>query len=487
MNVFDKIYRNFKAEFTARLVSIISGALLIVLIARLLDPHDYGVLYLSLSILGVGHVISRFGIPKSTARYISEYKEQDPSLIPSILKYGLILNLIVILATSILFIIIHDNIGNYFEADNIDQMMLIGVLFIVFGSLSTFVRVVLQGHELINKSASLLIVDRVLRVILVVGLILLGFGAIGALAGYILASFFVTCIGLYYVYVSWFQKVNIQPLTNNLRRRIIIYAIPITATSAGDLLDDKVDTILVGLLIGPVGVAYYTLGKQISRFVETPASALGFTVAPSYGSLKASNDLDKAQRLFENAAETLILIYIPASVGLILLAEPTILIIFGNDYRGAVPVLQILAIYTALQSMGHIIDNGLDFLGQAKYRALAKGLTGLLNAILNIMVIPIYGVAGAALVTVITTTIYRLFNGYVLYKEFNFRLISLMRWTLYTLLISFLMGGVVFFFRPLINGPTSLILTVLIGLLIWLFMSIISGMINIKYMIAKLT
>ncbi len=66
------------------------------------------------------------------------------------------------------------------------------------------------------------------------------------------------------------------------------------------------------------------------------------------------------------------MLYIPAAAGLILVSEPLIYIVFGEEYAGAVPVLQILGIYAVLQSVKVLTDNGLDFLGRARERAIAK-------------------------------------------------------------------------------------------------------------------
>lgn len=487
MALASRLGDRFRAEFAGRVIGVVAGAILIVVLARLLEPDGYGLLFLAISILGVVQLFSKLGVAKSAARYISEYKETDPGQIPHILRFALFLNLATITVTCVVFYLFHVEIAILVGEIDLIPLLLLGILFIAFGTLTLFGRTILQGFEAIQASALLHATDRGTRVIFAVGFVLLGYGAVGALAGYIVATVVTSVGGLGYIYLREYRGQIRGSIEQGLRRRISEYTIPLTATSTANVLDKRVDTILVGFFIGPVGVAYYTLGKQITQFVETPASALGFTISPTYGSLKANDEVDKASRLFETAFVNLLLIYIPVAVGLILVAEPTIQLFFGTEYLGAVPVLQVLAIYAALQSIGHIIDNGLDFLGHAKFRAIAKGVTGVMNVVLNIILIPLIGVVGAAIATVITASLYRLLNGYILYREFDFRLRWMIKKTTGICGIAVVMGTVVYALSSMVSGFSGLLFLMVTGSIIWMVLSILTGLLDYQKIISHLT
>ena len=64
----DRLARGLKMTFVARVVRVLSNAVLMVLLTRfLLSPDEYGILFLALSIIGVARLFSDLGLSKSAA------------------------------------------------------------------------------------------------------------------------------------------------------------------------------------------------------------------------------------------------------------------------------------------------------------------------------------------------------------------------------------------------------------------------------------
>jgi O-antigen/teichoic acid export membrane protein len=235
-----------------------------------------------------------------------------------------------------------------------------------------------------------------------------------------------------------------------------------------------------------VAVGYYTVGKQVVQAIETPMSALGYTLSPTYSSAKAQDDADTAARLYEKACGYGILVYIPAATGVILLAEPGVEYILGKEYLDAVPVLQVLSIYAVLQSVTKLTGEGLDYLGRAQARATIKGITALLNILLNILLIPLIGVVGAAIASVISFALYTFFNVYIMYVEVGFHRGRLLKRSSYAVFISIVMGVPVFILNSYVTGLLSLLAVVFVGFLIWFIMLRLFNLINFKQVISSM-
>lgn len=486
MSLVSTLGNRFKAAFSAQVVSVISGSILIVALARLLDPDGYGLLFLAISVFGVVKLFSKLGIAKSTAKYIAEYKETDPTQLRHVLWFGFILNLLAIVAVFVVLLFTHEHIAQLIGEPDLVPFLLLGVFFIAFGTILKFVRLALQGFEAIEVTAVLTVIDRGSRLIFVLGFVMLGHGAIGALVGYILAYFLAAVVGLVYLYRRYYMSFTVGTVESGLRRRIAEYAVPLTATNTANVLDKKVDTILVGFFIGPVAVAYYTIGKQVVQFIETPMSALGFTLAPTYEAQKVKGNPDTAARIYEEALSYGLLFYIPAAAGLILVAEPLVKLVFGSGYLGAIPVLQVLAVYAVLQSVTKLTSNGLDYLGRARERAIVKAITAVLNVVLNVILLPWIGVIGAAIATVITYSMYTLANVYIIHTELNLRISALLRHTGSVLVITALMSITVFSLLDYISGLLTLIGVIAVGVLVWAVLSIGIGLLDVKRIVSAL-
>ncbi|MFC7215566.1 flippase [Saliphagus sp. GCM10025334] len=480
MSRSDSIGARFTAEFVGQLIAAIAGGLLTVGLARLLGPDEYGLLFLAIAVFGSLGIFSKLGIAKSGARYIAEYKEQRPEQVPHILRTTAWYNLLAITVVGVGLLVGHRHLARAIGEPSLTPFLLLGALYLALEAISTYVRLTLQGFELIEVSATLHALDRVSRLVFAVAFVLLGFGALGALGGYLLSFALASGIGLVYLYRRQYQPhVTGSSIEEGLRRRIGSYTIPLTATSTANTLDKEIDIVLVGFFLSPLAVSYYVLSKQIVHFVEMPMSALGFTLSPTFGAEKASDNVDRAARLYETSLVYSLLLYVPIGAGLVLVAEPAVILLVGQEYLGAVPVLQVLALFAVLQAVTKLTSNGLDYLGRARSRALVKGSTAVLNVGLNVLLIPTMGVVGAAIATVITYSMYTLANVYIIDQEFSLRMGFLARRLAAICAITGVMALVVFAVTDYITSIPSLILAVSLGVVIWGVLSVATGLLDI--------
>ena len=97
-------------------------------------------------------------------------------------------------------------------------------------------------------------------------------------------------------------------------------------------------------------------------------------------------------------------------VGFSLLAKPIVMVLFGESYMAAVPVLRILIWYLSFSLMGRV--RNIWILAEEKQQILWKiNLSGaIMNIVVNAMVIPLWGAAGAALASLLT----QIFTNFVL-------------------------------------------------------------------------
>jgi O-antigen/teichoic acid export membrane protein len=471
----------FKAELIGHILAAACLGLLSVILARLLTPDSYGLLFFAISFLSVLKIFTKLGISKSAARYIAEFKEKNATQLPHIIRASLVYNIISTIIVIIMLLFTYEYLSEFVGEPDIAPYLLLGTVYLLFGTLTTYARDVLQGFEAITFSSLVNVIDRGSRLLFATGFVILGYGAFGAFGGYILASIIASVSGLLIIYFRFYRiQESAKVVQEDLYRRIAEYAVPLTATNTANVLDHRVDTILVGFFLTPVAVSYYVIGKQAVDLVEVPVSALGFTLSPTLGAKKAGGSIDQAAQIYETALINSLLVYIPAGAGLILVAEPFIEMVFGTEYRGAIPVLQIFGLYVVVEAATTLTSNGLDYLGRARSRAIVKGLTALLNVILNILLIPTIGVVGAAIATVITYSIYTIANIYMVYQELHFQITRVLRKTIVIMMITAIMSVVVLILVEYIQGWVTLFITVFIGVAIWAILSILVGFLDIQ-------
>ena len=475
MSALESIGSRFKAELSGQLVSTLSGAVLMVFLARTLEPDGYGLLYLALSVFAVVVFVSNLGIATSAARYVAEYRATDPGQIRHVVRKSAAYVLVSSTVTAILLVLFHEYVATILDEPGLTSLLAVGAAFVVATSFVTYVRTLLQGLERIHRCSHVVVALSVAKLGFVVAFVLLGFGALGALVGHVLALALAACLGGVYLYRELGSLEVAEQAEDGLGERILRYSVPIVFTRGSDMLDKQVDTILVGFFLTPVAVGYYVVSKQVVTFVQAPAAALGFTVSPTFGNRKAADELVEAARVYESTLVYVLLLYLPAAAGIAIVAEPAIEYTFGPDYLGAVPVLQILACFVVLQAMMQVTSSALDFLGRARTRAYAKGSTAVANVVLNVLLIPEYGVVGAAAATVATYGVYAAVNLYVISTEFPLRVRHLVRQATTILAITALMALLVASLVGYVAGVGQLVVVVLVGGLAWAVLSYFTG------------
>jgi O-antigen/teichoic acid export membrane protein len=484
MSLASRLGNRFKIEFLGQAVVVLSGALLTVALAQLLGADSYGLFSLALSVLWVAQIFSRAGIAKSAARYVAEYRGSDPGQIPHLLKYSFFYLLTVILLVSSVMAAGHRYFASLIGEPDLAPLLLVGVLLIIFATLKRFSRIVLQGFEAIRFGAVIHATDRGLRLIVAITLVSLGYGALGALLGYVIAFAITSAVGIFYIYIKFYRGKERSPVAKGLSKRILRYAFPLTATSTGNVIDRRMDTILIGFYLGPVSVAYYAITKQIVGFIKMPVDALGFTLAPTYKSQQAKGNSKTATRIYEEALSHGLLVYIPAAAGLALIAEPLIRLIFGQQYLGAVPVLRIMVIYALMLSISTLTSDALDYLGHARERAIIRTTSAFANVFLNIILIPRIGVEGAAIATVVTYSAYTLATVYLMLSELTIRATWLFRSVLSILFVTSAMSVVVFVLIGYVESLLTLLLVVSVGVLVWAVLSMSLGLLNVREVVS---
>lgn len=480
MSFVSRVAADFKIILAARIVRMVAQGALVLLLTRVfLSPSEYGLLFFAVSILGVAVIFANLGLGRSAGRYMTSYRESDPGQVPHILRTTLGYNVCTIALVGAALLVFSADIAAYLGEPTLEPLLLLGVVYVAGESLVTFTTMSFQGFNKLRWSAAVSIISNVAQILLIIGLLLAGLDTVGALLGYAISYALAAGVGLVAIYRITKRYTTAEGVEPGLRRRILEYSIPLTATRCANVLDRRIDIVLVGALLNPVAVGYYVLGKQISSFLISPATALGFTVAPTYGEQRANGNDEQAGRMYETTLTYTLLLYLPAAVGIVIVAEPTVRYVFGTDYLGAVPVIQVLSVFVVLQSVTNISNDALDYLGRARERALVKAGTSTANFALNLALIPIFGVVGAATATVATYSAYTLINIYLVYVEFPLRVGQLSRTVATIAGISLIMAVAVIAVRPHVTNVLWLSGAIALGGIVWGALAIASGLLDL--------
>ncbi len=130
------------------------------------------------------------------------------------------------------------------------------------------------------------------------------------------------------------------------------YGIKITLKDLAVYFRKQTSNLIITKLAGPAMVGLFNKGYSMATLPLTTIS--GPVFQPVFRSMSAEQDNpDRIKYLFFRMISLLLLYTLPLYIGLTWLAEPFIIVVYGEHWREAVPVLQILAPLGLLYCVGH--------------------------------------------------------------------------------------------------------------------------------------
>jgi O-antigen/teichoic acid export membrane protein len=479
MDFVRDVVRGFKAEVGARIIYFATTGVVLVFLARQLTPDGYGLVFLALSVLAVGQLLADLGIPRSAARYIAEYEELDPDQVGFIVTFSFSVILLSATTVMIIVVVLHREIAALFDEPALGTPLLVGAALILCRALYRYFRRVLQGFKHIGSSASVYSMEGVGRLVSVVGFVLLGFGTAGAIGGYAFGFGSAALLGavLFYrrIYPTLDVTLNGDP---ELQSRILRYAMPLLGIKSARVVDNSFDTMLVGFFLAPAAVGFYSLSRQAVHLLQAPASALGFTAGPWFGDQKAAGNVDDIADIYRSSLVYTLLFYLPVAAGLALLARPALLLVFGESYLPATNVLQILSGLAVLQAVEELSENAIDYLGRARERSATKAITVVASFLAMVVLIPVFGIEGAAIAKVATHGVYVGTLLFIMRLEVGLDLREVGRNAAQIIVVTALMSVSVLQAAKYISGLVTFAAVVLLGGTIWAVLAVALGFVD---------
>jgi O-antigen/teichoic acid export membrane protein len=164
------------------------------------------------------------------------------------------------------------------------------------------------------------------------------------------------------------------------------------------------DVLLVGALMSPRDAAIYTVATRLIQAGFLATDAIGQAVEPMFSSLLARGHADRTHNVYQVATSWLISLTWPPFLAAWIFA-PTVLGLFGPEFKEAAPVVAILAGSALLGSGFGSIDILLVMAGKSVWSLWNSGAALVTNVVLNLLLIPIMGLNGAALAWAISRVI----------------------------------------------------------------------------------
>lgn len=215
-----------------------------------------------------------------------------------------------------------------------------------------------------------------------------------------------------------------QSLPNELKNAVPKYkswswiknALPLLFISSMYLINFQTDTVMLGAFTDTSSVGIYSIAGRSAGVTGLILSAFNISLAPVFSSLYTSGDIEKLQCLMTESCRSIILASAPVVLGLVFFGN-WFMLMFGEEFIQGKTTLSILCWGQFFNIFTGSVALLLVMTGYQFYTAIGVTISALLNVGLNYLLIPIWGIEGAATATVSSNMLWNILMVYFVYKK----------------------------------------------------------------------
>ena len=388
----EKVVRNVVWAVTGKVVTLLGGLLVGIFVARYLGPEQYGLMSYVMSYVALFQVLASFGMDQIEIREESKTPEEKDKIIGTAfaLKIGFAaITIGLVCLTAWLF-----------EADSFTKWMImlysLSMVMNSFGVIRNYFTSLVWNEYIVKTEITRTLIGAGIKVVLLL--------LHAPLVWFIAATLFDTMLiaGGYLVsYRSKIDSIRKWQFDKETAKYLIKQSFPLLLSGAAVVVYQKIDQVMLGNMLNKEAVGYYAVAAAFISIIGFIPTVLSQTVTPILVQAHTQDQEDYRQKaqLFMNISTWVIIVI---CILVCLLSHPLICYTYGAQYLVAIPILQI----TIFKEIGYALaqTSGTIIITESIQRPVVfRNLIGCIVCILlNLLLIPKYGVIGAAISSVIT-------------------------------------------------------------------------------------
>jgi len=358
--------------------------------AHVLGPAPLGAYFLFLAYFGIFNLIGDGGFGGAAVKRISEGKEPDEYF------SAFVFIRIALLAVSVTALLWAEPYLKDATSSGIFFWLLLVLIVSVFSS-STGIGIYGSGKVGLYQISGFL--DAVLRTVFQIIAVFFGFGIAGLTGGFVggliaggIANFWSLDLKLVRFRISHLKSLSIFSFWSFL-------------TATGSLVFCYADTILIGYFMSNADVGIYRTAFQLTSVATFTTLAFSTVLYPKISNWGTQDSRAEIENSLARAFTYSLFLAIPACIGGWILGERLLYFLYGAAFTAGTPAFFILLLVQVVNVFMFLGTMSLNALNRPKDAFWITVVAAIANILLDMALIPILGITGAAVATLIAMTV----------------------------------------------------------------------------------
>lgn len=416
------------------------GFMVRILLARNLTLADFGFFYAVIAFFGLVGLLKNLGINQAIIKYIPEFNAQKSfDKVKTSILFALIFSIVTsVIIGSILYYFSSDISESYFKAPNVNTVFRIFLVFFVVQLLVTSINSVFNAFQRpILLSYSGVFINLVF-------LLLIYFSenlTISRIAWYyngvhitVLITNFVILLNVFNIFK--YRSSSYLPVA----KKLIPFGAATTASTIVSHTAIRVDTIFLTFFQNLETVGIYSALTPFRTIFKIAGSSISKIFFPMTSELYGQGKMKELKSVLKMIHQYVIILFIPIAVIFFAYTEFIIETLFGSKFIEGAFAARLIILASIIRPIDIINVGTINGLGKPIKNTQIITITGIINLLLNVILIPIWSYDGAALAILINRIIVFAATNLVIYRLIGYR------FDFFLILKVFLAGGAMYMF-----------------------------------------
>ena len=377
------------------------------LLARVLGAADYGSYSLGYGLAIIAGELSMLGLPSGVVRFGALYRGVgDLRRVKGTLSSALVIATLCSLTAAGGLFVLAAPISGVFDMPGLARVLRVFALAFPFYAITLMAAYAAGAFQAIRSQTVVANICRPLANLAVVAIaFLLGFRLLGAVYGFLISWVISAGFGLYLLTRIFPDLVSgLEPAYEV--GKLLRFSLPVLLVGCSHLLLGQTDRIMLGYFRASKDLGIYSAAAVISQQAGLITYSFGYIFCPIISDLYHRREFGDLQRLYKTVTRWIVSVNVVLLVLLILFSRQ-IMAIFGSEFTAGGLVLVVLAAAHLIGyvSGGALVGYVLRMSGKQDIELINAIVLLVLNIVLNLWLIPLYGILGAAVATGISFTV----------------------------------------------------------------------------------
>jgi len=414
-----ELLKGASTTFIFKMVGLVVGYVLAIYITNHFGANVFGQYVTALLVVEILAILARLGIDTTLVRFLSKYVQIGAiHLIQRLYLKSMSIVIFVALIFSLSLMFFSTPIAQFLNLER-DYLVIITFSFLPLVMFHMNVQSIRGLKKMISFSfLNMIAISFFTFVVLVVLSYFLSDDKLPIYA-YVVSVFLMTMIS----YVLWFRhsfQLEKSKITNHeilSTKELLSISFPLLMGQSMMLIMGKVDLFMLASMSSPEQVGIYNIALKLSMLSYLGLMAVNSIAAPKFSELHSSGDVQGLKKIVLQSTKTIFWISLP-SIVIFLVVPESILSMFGDEFKIAAVTLIILSLGKMFSAISGSVGTFLQMVGKQKIFQNILLFAATLNIVLNYILIPKYGIEGAAFASCISSVVWNLWM--IIYIKMNF-------------------------------------------------------------------